>query len=99
MDTRPDPTVVDASSEATHPAVASDRIGTSRSPSPLPSRMLNLGQGDMSDDDFDTDDQVTELGPKPKEPLPDEVMESFKVIENLASQGNGLLARLVQHIR
>ncbi|KAF9091190.1 hypothetical protein BGX23_005395 [Mortierella sp. AD031] len=86
MDTRPDPVVVDASNEATHPAVASDRMSTSRSPSPLPSRVLSLGQGDMSDDDFDTDDQVTELGPRPEEPLPDEVMEPFKVIEDLASQ-------------
>jgi hypothetical protein len=56
----------------------------SRSSSPSPQRK---NQSSSKEDGSDSDDEVAERGPKPEEPLPEDLQPSFKAIEELVEKG------------
>ncbi|KAG9065504.1 hypothetical protein KI688_001792 [Linnemannia hyalina] len=85
MDTSADNTVADTIDKVTPPSNDGSREGESRSSSPAPRRMSN-SQGPARDDGLESDDQVVELGPKPEEPLPDELKSAFRAVEELAEK-------------
>ncbi|KAG0281363.1 hypothetical protein BGZ96_001172 [Linnemannia gamsii] len=83
MDTSADHTALYASSKGTPPANAVDHESKSRSSSPTPRRASN-SQGSTRDDGLDSEDQIVDLGPKPEEPLPEELRVAFQAIEEAA---------------
>ncbi|KAF9155787.1 hypothetical protein BG015_008598 [Linnemannia schmuckeri] len=85
MDTSADNTVADIIGKGTPPSNDVSREGKSRSSSPAPRRMSN-SQGSTREDGLESDDQIVELGPKPEEPLPDDLKPAFRVIEELAEK-------------
>ncbi|KAF9339333.1 hypothetical protein BGZ91_006304, partial [Linnemannia elongata] len=85
MDTSADNTVADTTGKVTsHSNDASYEV-KSRSSSPAPRRMSG-SQGSARDDGLESDDQIVELGPKPEEPLPDELKPAFRAVEELAEK-------------
>ncbi|KAF8927847.1 hypothetical protein BGZ47_001919 [Haplosporangium gracile] len=85
MDTSVDNTVADIIGKVTPPSNDVSREGKSMSSSPAPRRMSN-SQGSTREDGLESDDQIVELGPKPEEPLPDDLKPAFRVIEELAEK-------------
>ncbi|KAG0280026.1 hypothetical protein BGZ95_011535 [Linnemannia exigua] len=82
-DTGADPAVAKTTSKVMPPTNAADQESKSRTSSPAPQK---LSQSSTRDDGLDAEDVVTERGPKPEEPLPEELRPSFKAIEELVEK-------------
>ncbi|KAK5799735.1 hypothetical protein F5H01DRAFT_356762 [Linnemannia elongata] len=85
MDTSADNTVADTIGKVTSHSNDASYEGKSRSSSPALRRMSG-SQGSARDDGLESDDQIVELGPKPEEPLPDELKPAFRAVEELAEK-------------
>ncbi|KAF9919976.1 hypothetical protein FBU30_010297 [Linnemannia zychae] len=82
MDISLDDTTADTASKTVQLASAGDQDITSRPPSPSP-QIRSSSQDPEGDGELDSDDHIVELGPKPSEPLPEELQEPFKIVEQL----------------
>ncbi|KAK3837371.1 MAG: hypothetical protein J3R72DRAFT_449806 [Linnemannia gamsii] len=82
-DTSAELAVAKITSKVIPPTSVADQDSKSRTSSPVPQK---LSQSSTREDGLDADDVVTERGPKPEEPLPEELRPSFKAIEELVEK-------------